>query len=339
MDWKKQPEKRNNSAAAAEKSGDADRRNKRPGTVMARIMLILLTVSAVFVMHDEVLNRVTAAQEQGKMPLTAHELLFTRYAGTSGMQSMFYTAVDRDGNLILIDGGWHTDGDIEQIRSVVSRHDNHISLWILTHPHPDHVGAFVGYMEKYGHDTAIDRIYVPPVNSKLFYQTASQYDDPDTFRSYEKMISGMDQVTFLHDGDEIDLAGTKMKVLHSWDELTEKQTENLLNQGSLMFRISGRHKSVLFCADTMEVIAPELMDEFGDELRSDYVQCGHHGNNGLYEDFYELVDPDTALFEAPVTITQDETGKFDAPRLITWFINRGTQVIDWNTSPYSFLIY
>ena len=41
---------------------------------------------------------------------------------------------------MLIDGGHTTDAD--EVREVIKEHGNHVAAWILTHPHPDHVGAF-----------------------------------------------------------------------------------------------------------------------------------------------------------------------------------------------------
>ena len=55
-------------------------------------------------------------------------------------QSMFYTIKGSNGKLIVIDGGW--DYDAKRVRDTIKKLGGKVNLWIITHPHPDHVGAF-----------------------------------------------------------------------------------------------------------------------------------------------------------------------------------------------------
>ena len=42
--------------------------------------------------------------------------------------------------LIVVDSG-NPDNE-EYVRQVLEKKGNHVNAWILTHPHPDHIGAF-----------------------------------------------------------------------------------------------------------------------------------------------------------------------------------------------------
>ena len=59
----------------------------------------------------------------------------------AGKQSMFYTIKGSNGKLIVIDGGW-TDQEAF-VRKIIRSLGNKVDLWIITHPHPDHAGAFI----------------------------------------------------------------------------------------------------------------------------------------------------------------------------------------------------
>lgn len=57
----------------------------------------------------------------------------------------------------------------------------------------------------------------------------------------------------------------------------------------MMFKVYGEKESMLFCADVGERMSEWIMEHYGEELSSDYLQMGHHGNGGLSEEFYRMV--------------------------------------------------
>ena len=59
----------------------------------------------------------------------------------AGKQSMFYTIKGSNGKLIVVDGGW-TDQEAF-VRKTIQSLGSKVDLWIITHPHPDHAGAFI----------------------------------------------------------------------------------------------------------------------------------------------------------------------------------------------------
>ena len=68
------------------------------------------------------------------------------------------------------------------------------------------------------------------------------------------------------------------------------------------------------------------------------MQCAHHGNNGLTREFYELVDPETAFMDGPEWLIDDPYGKYDAPELKAWFLERGVTVLDFRTAPNTIIL-
>jgi beta-lactamase superfamily II metal-dependent hydrolase len=256
----------------------------------------------------------------------------TSYAPANGEQGTFYTITDNNNRLVIVDGGY--DSDAQQVLNILKQHNYHVDAWIITHPHPDHAGAFNAIMSTYPDtNVTIDHIYTTKINRKRYEETAHDYDGIDTYYTFDSLTQKMNNVSYLKAGDELDLIGLHMKVLHAWDEATEQQQATLLNDGSLMFRVSGRKSSMLFCADVQSEMEDEIISSYSKDLKSDYVECGHHGNWGLDTRFYDLVDPKAAFMDCPDQILNDTTGTYDAPQLKSYFEERGVTVYSFHTSP------
>lgn len=95
-----------------------------------------------------------------------------------------------------------------------------------------------------------------------------------------------------------------------------------------MFKISGIEDSVLFCGDCYNTdYAKCLIENYGDELQSEYVQLGHHGNNSFPTSFYDVVDPKVAFFDAPEWLMIGEG--YNADELNTYLIDKKTETYDY----------
>ena len=68
---------------------------------------------------------------------------------------MAFVIVTKNNNAIVIDGG--RPEDMPRLKEYIGK--RHISAWILTHAHPDHISGFVDEMKRGGEDFDIEKIY------------------------------------------------------------------------------------------------------------------------------------------------------------------------------------
>ena len=245
-------------------------------------------------------------------------------------QCMFYTIRSNTGKLVVIDGGWNYNADF--VRSVIKDLGNKVDAWIITHPHPDHVGALNVILQNNYTNIRIRKIYTVKVRKKQYKAVKQINDDYQVFETFYGLTKNSKKLVYLKEGDELNLIGLHMTVLNAWDKSTDKFPVNQCNMGSLMFKLEGKKRSMLFCGDVERGRQKRILKRYRKILRSTYVQCAHHGNWGLSTAFYKVVSPKRAFIDAPKAITEDTTGRFDAPKLIAYFEKKGVKVLRFNAS-------
>ncbi len=274
-------------------------------------------------------------QTNGKNESAAWKI--TQYASVTGRQGMFYTIEDNSGRLAIIDGGYTADEN--QVLAIIRSHGNHVYDWIITHPHPDHVGALNAVLQGQagGKLTGIriDHIYTTRVNKERYEATAQDYDGIESFEMFYNLTDGKSNLTYLAENDTADILGLHMKVLHAWDSHVDELSRNLCNDGSLLFLLSGNKNRFLFCGDTQGEMEQYIIPAHQRELQADFVQCGHHGNWGLTTAFYDLVNPKVAFMDAPSYILNDTSGTYDGPELKRYFLNKKVTVYELTGAPNS----
>ncbi|MDO4803991.1 MAG: MBL fold metallo-hydrolase [Lachnospiraceae bacterium] len=256
----------------------------------------------------------------------------TQYQTIRQKQAMIYTITDQSGRLILIDGGYREDAD--QIRSIIRDHGDRVYAWILTHPHPDHIGAFNAIMAS-DDGITVDRIYASNVNGERYHETARPYDDISCYDEFCQIAKELANITYLSENDTFSALGLDFKVLHGWDAHVDGLASHLCNNGSLMFKVSGKSTSMLFCSDTQKEMQKYILPGHRKELEADYVQCGHHGNWGLTEYFYRLVNAKAAFMDAPPYILEDRNGTYDGYQLLDFFESEGMTVFRYDGGTHS----
>ena len=261
-----------------------------------------------------------AAAAAGAFLLQGSRWTVTQYASDSGGQGMFYTVTDRRGYLAIIDGGF--DVDSGQVLRQIRKHHNHVDAWIITHTHPDHVGAFNEIMTDPDTRPEVDHIYTVKANTERYRATARDYDDFSAHEDFAAAAAELPQVAYLEENDILDLGGLRMKVLSAWDERVDAMDSHLCNNGSLMFRLDAPRRSMLFCADVQKEMEPYILAGHREELAADYVQCGHHGNWGLTAEFYDLVSPKEAFLDGPAYLFE-ESDLYDGYLLKKYFEEKG----------------
>ena len=216
---------------------------------------------------------------------------------------MFYAITNQDGHLLIIDGG--NPGITDYFQTVLSMLGNKIDFWFLTHPHIDHIGVFCSLWNTDTNITA-DKIYTVDMASVELCQQNASWDDYSIYQQFlEYDIANLE---YVHAGDILDFFGNKITFFSAYDEYVDELSSDLVNDGSMMFKIYGETESMLFCSDIGKSLSDYLENKYSDEIPSDYIQMGHHGNGGLLESFYLRVNTKIAFFDAPEWLMNPEEG-------------------------------
>ena len=170
----------------------------------------------------------------------------TQYADTTGMQAMFYTIESNRGDLIVIDGG--NAGNADYVKEIIRKKGGHVDAWILTHPHPDHIGAFNVLWDEL--QPQIDVIYTTEIDYLTYRDRAFEWDGFEGYDLFLNYMSETDKMTYLHTGDELDICGLHFQILHACDDYVYEVSHDIGNDSGLMMRVTNQEESMLFCAAT-----------------------------------------------------------------------------------------
>lgn len=258
------------------------------------------------------------------------EYTVTQYASVTDSQSLIYSITDNKGHLVLVDGGYEQDA--EQLKKIIDANGGKVDAWILTHPHEDHIWAFNTLMKEDRDEIKIDKIIVSDFDYDKYKEAAAEWDAFWVYEEFLNITKDMNNVVSAKTGDEFDIIGLNMKVYSSYSNKIEGT--DAANDGSLVFELMGKEESMLFCGDTGVAMSAPIIDEWGDELKADYIQMGHHGNGGLSEIFYRMVQPKAAFFDTPDWLMYPEEGSsYTTPINREIMESMGCKIYSYDTAP------
>lgn len=261
------------------------------------------------------------------------EWLISQYGSPEGSQLMFYTMQDNAGHLIVVDGGWTTDADY--VRALLKALGNHVDAWIITHPHRDHAGAFTE-IYKDPKKLKIDKVYAVDMASPELCLENAPWDETEVYEQWLQL--DIKQLSYVHAGDTFEVAGLTFDIFNAYDDYVDELSNDLLNDGSMMFKITAKEESMLFCADVGKSMSKYLLKKYKDELKADYIQMGHHGNGGLKDDFYQSIGAKAAFFDAPDWLMQDTSGRFTTPKTSYLMASGGAVIYSFSTAPNQIIL-
>ncbi len=261
------------------------------------------------------------------------DLLITQYGDFEGNQCMFYTIRDYKNSLVVIDGGWDVNAD--SVRGKIKSMGGRVDAWILTHPHEDHIGAFCE-IYKNPDGIKIKKVYAVDMADPELCMENAPWDSVDMYRRFLEL--DIPNLKLVHAGDTIKKGRIHIEVLNAYEEKTDELSNDLLNDGSMMFLVKGKTEKMLFCSDVGKSMSTYLAEKYGDILDCDYVQMGHHGNGGLLPKFYETVSPDAAFFDAPRWLFYDSTGTYNTPEKRRLMESLGSTIYSFETTPNSIVL-
>lgn len=253
--------------------------------------------------------------------------------GPRDINSSFYTLYNPKKGLIVVDGGWAEDA--EYVRSAIALFGNKVDAWILTHPHADHIGAFNEiYSDLQGIE--IDKIYTVDMASPEDCIAVASWDKVDAYRDF--LALEIPELEYVALGDKLTICDLKFEILSAYGKHVKKLSRDYINDGSMMFKVTGKKESMLFCADVGSSVSDYLLDYWEDEIDVDYLQMGHHGFGGLKDDFYEMTTPKKAFFDAPDWMMKDTTGAYDNPENAKLMESLESEVVSFNSAPNSIIL-
>lgn len=211
---------------------------------------------------------------------------------------MSFVLVTQKNNVIVIDGG--KEADMPLLKKYVD--GRHISAWILTHAHDDHVDGFIGEMRKNGGaDFDIERVYYNfPDYDKLVGIT--DVPDPKYFRAeLEECLPEFnavrdkfqDKAHIVKQGEILEIDEVKIEFQYT---VHDGLYANLMNDSSLVFKVTTPRKSVLFLGDLGPEGGDVLYRESRDKLKADMVQMAHHGHMNVSMEVYAAIQPTACLW-------------------------------------------
>lgn len=282
------------------------------------ISVILCNDSTIFVMEEN--------------NILKDEWIITQH-GRNDINLSCYTIYNETKGLIVIDGGWTEDA--ASVREAVYDMGGHIDAWIITHPHQDHVGAFnLLYSEL--DDITVDKIYTVDMASPNECIEIAPWDSVDAYNDFLDL--NIENLTYLYSGDVLDICGLKFEIFSTYDDNVKKISNDFLNDGSMMFKVTNKEESILFCADVGIGMSDFLMDKWGENLKADYLQMAHHGYGGLKDNFYQAVNPTVTFFDAPDWLMLDTTGKYDNPQNAEFIKSLGSEIYSFNSAPNTIIL-
>jgi len=210
---------------------------------------------------------------------------------------MSFVIITKNNNAIVIDGG--REIDMPNLKEYVG--DRHISAWILTHAHDDHISGLISEIKKNNlSDFDVETIYYnfPP------YELIENHDVPDyeNFKAdimdclprFNEILPAIkDKTEIVSQGDSLEIDEVKIDFIFSWHD---GLYNNLMNDSSLVFKLSTPGKSVMFLGDIGPDAGDALWFESRHLLKADMVQVAHHGGLCCGMEVYAAIEPEACLW-------------------------------------------
>jgi len=210
---------------------------------------------------------------------------------------------DKDGTLVVIDGGW--DIDAAHLTEVLRSKGGHVSGWFITHPHSDHVGALVQILENPDSQITIDNVYYSLADPAWYEKV-----EPSRNSMVSRLISALatlpaEKLHTVQKDQEIQLGQIKARVLNNPYLLDVTS----VNNSSVAYKFFLNNVSILVLGD-MGPEAGELLaaERSAEDLKSDIVQMAHHGQYGVNQDVYAIIKPQIALWPCPLWLWNNDNG-------------------------------
>lgn len=182
----------------------------------------------------------------------------------SGNQVLMYDGGDRNHSSYVV--SWLKKNDITEINDMIASHYD-----------ADHLNGLVGALNT----IKTDHVYAPD------YTTETR-----VFKSFESIIKEKGiKLTHAYAGDSFKFGSAEVEFL-----APEQHSYSEDNDYCEVVRISNGKTSVLITGDAEKESEQEMVDKYGDQLKSDIYVAGHHGSSSSSSAvFLDAVDPEAVI--------------------------------------------
>lgn len=203
-----------------------------------------------------------------------------------------YVLKSPNDKIVVIDGGCKEDAPY--LKGFLAALGNEVDLWVVTHPHMDHINALTEILKNPG-NLIIHKICGSLPSEEWLQAAGASSSDLKDFN--DALVSSGKTIIDLNIGDILYVDKLKIEILGIKNL---DITDDPINNSSLVLKMYFRTTSILFLADLAFEGGEKLLNsEYADKLPSDYVQMAHHGQKGVGEDFYKKVAPKYCLWPTP----------------------------------------
>lgn len=227
----------------------------------------------------------------------------------TNVQMNSFIITTADGRIIVMDGGFDQDAEnlLSWLKKLTGQEIPHVDAWFFSHPHLDHISAFIRIMETCPEAVEIDKIYYN--FPSLQFLACEEPNEITPVRFYRIMPTFADKVVIISAGDEYDVGEAHFEVLCS---PSPEFNHNVFNNASCILMMTLGGKKTLFLGDAGVEEGEKTLRMYKDhpeKLKADYVQMAHHGQNGVERNFYEAVAPTGCLWCTPKWLWDNDAGK------------------------------
>ncbi len=265
---------------------------------------------------------------------------------SQSLMESYVIKTDND-KLIVIDGGIDGAGRtlapylpaaLRAIAGVGEGEYFEVEAWFLSHAHVDHFYELSKMLNEYDENSnyKINNFYFdfPEFGSEEYSGTLGETGDGylaelkagldnyaevneiefDSETYYDEINGAVVNESAISKGLDINIDGVRFEILQTWSA-EDGTTE--INNTSMIIRMHAAGKTVLFLNDAYIQSGNRLVETYGEDLKSDYVQTAHHGQSGTKQNVYDAVDADFFLWPTPKWIwTNPDSYAIDDVR--TW---------------------
>ena len=237
--------------------------------------------------------------------------------GSGANGGMSYVMKLTDGTFIIIDGGYNTGKEAENLYQLLRENTPAgekpvISGWFITHLHIDHYGALLKFANSYAAEVDVKAFYYnfPGTSVSSSSNGISAGSAKEIVAAAKKWKNAV-RYDALHSGMRLGFAGLTVYVICTHEDVYP-MTFTDGNDTCTVLKFTTAGQKILFLGDARESQSITMLNTIPAEaLKAEIVQFSHHGYEGCTEAFYKLTGASTVLWPMNI-IGRSSSGGYEA---------------------------